>query len=394
MILVLQANSERAAELRALGEMLVANAHRLIGPEHEFRATEVVSGTEFAGQQLVQVRAWASSLERDRYEIHKTQDGFTVQATPPDDVAQALQGGHEDLELATEATRLFVRYHIDPTKESAEPIGHDELAGRHGHRTEAAREPVLSGRVWSWDASALVAAAALEAQSLDGAVLPEDARSLAAEIVLRIGEDEASPRQFEFEDSFFEAGADRSAARVLPLLLLPVATQLRAAIDEGDGWTTFERAFRAGRQSCASRGRRSAASLGAWVGSCLEDIMREGWALSSRIGDGGSPLRRLRFCVLGDWDPESGRPSHPSTRGTDHRVDCWRRRRLDHRVSARRGHTSTRARGDGRCLRLRAGPGPSVGPPRCSEALSTCLRARRGIRILEERTLSSAHAPF
>ena len=93
--------------------------------------------------------------------------------------------------------------------------------------------PPSRGVYGPWDTSALVAAAALEAHLLDGTVLPEEALSFAAEIVLRIGEGEAGPRQFEFEDTFFEEGADRSAARVLPLLLLPVATQLRAVLDEG-----------------------------------------------------------------------------------------------------------------------------------------------------------------
>ena len=82
MFVVLRANGERAAELRTLGETLVANARRLIGQEHEHGPTEVASGTEFAEQQLVQVRAWASTLDRDRYETHKAKDGFYVQAKP------------------------------------------------------------------------------------------------------------------------------------------------------------------------------------------------------------------------------------------------------------------------------------------------------------------------
>ena len=204
------------------------------------------SATEFAEQPLAQVRVWASSLDRDRYQAHETPDGFYVQATPPDDVAQALQARNEDLGLATEATRLFVRYHIDPTKGSAEPIGHDELAADMATARKLLESPSSRDVYGPWDASALVAAAALEAHLLDGAVLPEDALSLAAEIVLRIGESEASPRLFEFEDTYFELGADRTAARVLPLLLLPVAAQLRAVLDEDDGRMTFEHALHSG----------------------------------------------------------------------------------------------------------------------------------------------------
>ena len=306
MYLVLRANGERAAELRALGQTLVANAPRLIGQEHEHGPTEVASGTGLAEQQPVQVRAWASSLERDRYEVHETQDGFSVQATPPDDVAQALQGSHEDLELAMEATRLFVRYHIDPTKGSAEPIGHDELAADMATARKLLESPSSRDVYGPWDASALVAAAALEAHLLDGAVLPEDALSLAAEIVLRIGESEASPRLFDFEDTYFELGADRTAARVLPLLLLPVATQLRAVLDEDDGRMTFEHALHSGVNFARAVAYEVRLHLArgldhVWKTPCLKD-----GHCHHELG-GWIAAETMRFCVLGDWDPETGR---------------------------------------------------------------------------------------
>ena len=92
----------------------------------------------------------------------------------------------------------------------------------------------------------MVAAVALEAHLLGGADLEDDALSFAADTVLRIGEGEAWPRQFEFDDTFFEQAADRSAARALPLLLLPIDSRLRAVIDKADGWMALERAARAG----------------------------------------------------------------------------------------------------------------------------------------------------
>ena len=308
LFLVLRANGERAAELRALGETLVANARRLIGQEREHSPTEVESDTEFAEQQLVQVRAWASTLDRDGYETHKTKDGFYVQAKPPDDVAQALQGKNRDLELATEAIRLFVRYDIEPKKEFAGPIGHDELVADMATARKLLENPQSSGAFGPWDTSALVAAAALEAHLLDGAVLPEEALSCAAEIVLRIGEGEAWPRQFEFEDTFFESGADRSASRVLPLLLLPAATQLRAVLDEEDGWTTFERAFRAGVNLARAVADEVRLHLArgldhVWKTSCVRDGHCH-HELGSWIA-----TETMRICVLGAWDPETGRRS-------------------------------------------------------------------------------------
>ena len=279
-----QATGERAAELRAVGETLVANAGRLIGHEREDKPTGVKSATEFAEQPLAQVRVWASSLDRDRYQAHETPDGFYVQATPPDDVAQALQARNEDLGLATEAIRLFVRYHIEPKKEFAEPIGHDELAADMATARKLLENPSSRGVYGPLDTAAVVVAVALEAHLLDGTVLPEEALSFAAEIVLRIGEGEAWPRQFEFEESFFEEGADRSAARVLPLLLLPVATQLRRVLDEGDEWTTFERTFHAGVNLARAVADEVRLHLARGLESRLEDVMRDGWALSPRTG--------------------------------------------------------------------------------------------------------------
>ncbi len=69
----------------------------------------------------------------------------------------------------------------------------------------------------------MVTAAALEAHFLNGVDLPVDALSFAADILFRIGEHEPGPRPYEFEDTFFEMGGDRSAARALPLLVLPAA---------------------------------------------------------------------------------------------------------------------------------------------------------------------------
>ena len=308
MFMVVQADSERTAELRALGETLVANARRLVGREHEHRPSEAASGTELAEEQLATVRAWASSLERDRYEVRETRDGFSVQASPPDDIAQALQSRHEDLELATETTRLFVRYHIKPKKESAPPIGHDELAADMVTARKLLESPSSRGVHDPWDTSALVAAAALEAHLLEDAVLPEEALSIAVETVLRIGEGAAGPRPFEFEGTYFESGADRSAARVLPLLLLPSATELRAMLDGGSGSVTFERAFRAvvDLARAVSDEVRLHLARGLdhlWKTPCVKDGRCHhdlGWRIATET---------ICFCVRGDWDPETGQYS-------------------------------------------------------------------------------------
>ena len=107
MFMVLRANGERAAELRALSEQLVANARRHIESTRNDEQTGAVDDTaNTIEQQLAKVRAWASCLDRDKYQAHEAPDGLHVQAIPPQDVVQALQHGNDDLERAQESNSI------------------------------------------------------------------------------------------------------------------------------------------------------------------------------------------------------------------------------------------------------------------------------------------------
>ena len=306
MFMVMQADDDRAPELRALGETLVANAGHLIEPKRDHQSMKVDSRREFNKPQLVHVRAWASSLDRDSYQAHKTQDGFYLASTPPAEVVEALQDSSEDLELGREATRLFVRDRIDPKKEDAPTIGVGELVADIAASRKLLENPPSLRVHDPWDIAALVAAAALEAHFVEDADLSDDALSFAAETVLGVGEGVAGPRQFEFEEAFFEAGADRSVARVLPLLLLPIAAQLRAAVDGKDGSTTFERAFCAGVNLARAVPYEVRLHLArgldhVWKTPCLEysSCHHElGWRIA---------IETMRWCLLDAWDPDTGR---------------------------------------------------------------------------------------
>ena len=128
MFMVVRANEERAAELRALGEKLVANARRHIESIRDEDPTEAETDTgDSIEQRLLTVRAWASSLDRDSYQALEVSGGLSIQATPPEDVVQALQHSNEGLQRVKEETRLFVRYCIKPKKGCTEPIGPEEL---------------------------------------------------------------------------------------------------------------------------------------------------------------------------------------------------------------------------------------------------------------------------
>ena len=309
MFMGVRADEKRAVELRALGETLVANARRKVESTREGKPAEAdAHAGDSIEQQVAWVRAWASSLDRGRYQAHEDSDGLYIQSTPPDDAVQALQDTNADMERAQGAIRLFGRYEIDRKKEGAEAIAPDALAADVATARNLLETPPSLRVHDPWDTAASVAAAALKAHILEGADLPEDALCFSAETVFRIGEGEACPRPYEFEDTIFEQGADRSAARAVPLLLLPVAARIRAVVDKADGRTAFERAASAGvnlTQAVANEVRlHLARGLDhVWKTPCAGDRRchhEVGWQFATET---------MRHCVLGGMDPDTGRGS-------------------------------------------------------------------------------------
>ena len=309
MFMGVHADEERAAELRVLAEKLVTNARRhLVSSRDDELADSVAPAGDSIEEKLMPVRLWASCLDRDSYQAHEASDGLYVHPTPPEDVTQALKPSNKDLHRFQEATRLFVRYHVDSQKHGAQAISPDELATDISIARNLLESPPTLVAHDPWDTAALVAAAALEAHLIDGAELQNDALSFAAETVLRVGEGEASPRQFEFEETYYERGADRSAARALPLLLLPTAGRLRAVIDKGDGWTAFERAARAGVNLARAVSSEARLHLARgldhlWMTPCVAGRLchhEVGWQIATET---------MRRCILGDWDRATGRRS-------------------------------------------------------------------------------------
>lgn len=311
MLIGIKADGEqRIEELRAVGEALVENARQLVEIRKDRETAEIDSGTHTDDGELVTMaRAWASSLDRGSYQIQKTIDGYRVESTPPADVVQALQESTGEVEGTSEVTRLFVRYSVDPKKENAAAIGVDELvADLAAVRTLLETPPPLeshdSWNMAAWntlDASAMVAAAALEAHLVKDAGLPDEALTFAAELLICIGDGATGPRPFEIEESYNEWGADRSAARTLPLLLLPVAADLRAAIDEKDGSMALEQAFGACVNLAGAVPYEVQLHLARgldriWETPCAENRCCHhdmGWRIATET---------MRCCMIGDWD--------------------------------------------------------------------------------------------
>ena len=304
-LMVVRAQDSRSVEIRKLGEALVANARRFAEQGDDQPAEPQASNVASEQHLVVQARAWASSLDRDRFQVHETAEGIVVEAAPPADVVDALQSRNKDLERGREGIRLFVRYHIGLTKVTPETIGRDDLVADIGAARKMLVDPSPGGPHDPLDTAALVSATALEAHLVEGVDLPDDALGVATEIILQIGD--ASPRPDEFEGVLCEYGADRSAARVIPLFLLPIGAKLRDLPDEMDGLTTFERAAR-GAVNLArvpseevrlhlARGLDHVWSVPCADGCCHHEL---GWQIATET---------VRYCAYGPWDPEIGQRS-------------------------------------------------------------------------------------
>jgi hypothetical protein len=302
MYLVIRADDTRAAELRAIGEQLVENARRLVVGESD-EADEAAA--DVALEQLAPVRAWASGLDRDTYQAQRTEAGLYIQNRPPDDVAQALERGNEDLHRGQEATRLIVRYCIEHRKDGAEEVLADELAADLALARDLKDNPPGMWFGDRWDPSTAVAAAALSAHLLHGVALTDDLLIFAVDTVLRVGDGEMSAHQFEFEETYFEWGADRRAAYALPLLLLPATARLLALVDGGDGSDTYDRAIAAGTNLARAVAHEVRLHLArgldrVWEVPCADDE-RCHHEVALQLA-----LESMRDCTFGEWDPDIG----------------------------------------------------------------------------------------
>ena len=163
-----------------------------------------------------------------------------------------------------------------------------------------------SGADGSWDTAALVAATALEVHFVNGTDVSMEALSFAADTVLRIGECEAGLRSFDVEETYFEDGADRSAGRALPLLLLPIATKLRAFVGRGGETTMFDRTARACIRLAGAVPNEVRLHLGRGLDHVWDAPCAEAGSCHHEVGL-QIATEAMRDCVVGRWDPGIGR---------------------------------------------------------------------------------------
>lgn len=294
--LVLAAGPERAEELRLVGHQLVENVRCRL----EQLGDAVPAGS--AEMELSTARAWASGLDRSTYTMQKTDNGYLIESHPPAEVAAVLSAGMSGVLRSQESTRLIVRYHIKQEDGTAEPITTEDLIADLHSAVTLLDDPTELDAM-GWDAPAAVGAYALTQHLVHGQPLPDDSVKIAVDIVLRVGEGDLPQRGHDIEESFFSQGADRSAARVLPLLLTPIADHVRRVVDGADGAAAYARAEAAVARLAHANALQTRLFLArgldnVWSAACAHDATCPHRA-TLRV-----TIDMMRNCVLGPWNME------------------------------------------------------------------------------------------
>jgi hypothetical protein len=220
MMLTLRAEGDRIAHLKALGEQLLANAVAEVGDDSSADAHEY----------LAAVRNWASALDRAAYEERQEDDRFLIQQIVDSEVEQVLGDTNADLRRTNDAMGLIVRHaHVRDNGGRATDIHAEALAADITLARQLLDEPPQSVG-FSADGPVAAAASAVELHLSGRVAVVDDNLVWSATILLRVAAGVIENSVDRFDDSFFSQGADRSAARALPFLLLPAAHRLRAAL--------------------------------------------------------------------------------------------------------------------------------------------------------------------
>lgn len=238
MMLTLRAEGDRIAQLKALGDRLQANA----------RAQVADDSSPGAREHLAAVRNWAASLDRSGYEVRQEDDHLLIQQAADPEVDQVLGATNTDLRRANDAVGLTVRHaHVRDNGGRAPDVEDEALAADLALARDLLHNPPRTVG-FSADGPVAVAASALELHLTSRARVSDDDLTWSATVLLQLAASIAERQHDDFDDSLFGQGADRSAGRALPFLLLPAARGVRAALsadapDEVDQFVALNRSI-------------------------------------------------------------------------------------------------------------------------------------------------------
>lgn len=305
MFLCVRAEEDRAKELRALGVELVAKQRRRIEQALRNRSPHEPKATDAVIEDLLSsARLWATALDRDAYQTEPIEGGILVRRDPPVELVQAMEGRSRDSEREFTAMRLMGSYCYGSKKIAQAASDPSALVTDLKAAKLLYEDPPTTALGDSLDVPAAVAAYALESHLLRNVPLPDDLLSFAGEMLLQVATGGRGVREGEYEGTYCEWASDRSAARAIPLLLLPAAASLRALIDDADGAGAYERAVRGCEclaKAVADEVRVSLARGldGVWSTPCIaQGRCHHEIALALAT-------ESIRDSALGEWDAEA-----------------------------------------------------------------------------------------
>ncbi len=307
--LVVHADEDRVVELRSIGERLINAAERMVAlaagadesPGDDEPSTEISTDVTY----ITTVRNWASALDRDRYRVYSEEGVTYITSDPPQDVRDALESGNDDLRRGQEAANLLWRHSmnrkVDPDGRGEPPEG--DLASDLLTAQSLLDDPPVANATGLWDSPAAVGASAIEAVVLRDTELPVELIGFVVNTVVAVAEGAQSPREFEYEGTYFEQGADRSAARALPLLLLPAAEPLLDACGIEGEVTGPSRVVEAGHHLARAVPNETRLHLARGLDPVWETPCQSG-TCHHEIGL-ELAIESMRDSLLGDWDYEA-----------------------------------------------------------------------------------------
>jgi hypothetical protein len=293
MRLTLQAEGQRVTQLRELGERLMAAA-RVQGGDVSSPAAQ---------QHLATVQNWAASLDRTAYEVEERNGQFVIQQVVDPQVAAVLRETSADLLRGEEASGLVVRHaHSRDNGGRAPDMASEALAADLATARDLLANPPKTALGRSPDGPVAAAASAIELHFDRGVDVSDEDLRWSAAVLLRVAEDVREHPSYINDISLFIQGADRSAGRALPYLLLPAASDLRQSIEINSAEDLEELinlngaiAWRASNEARLAYARAldvvwSTPCYGDLDGRCHHEVAYELVKTS------------YRNCVLGPWD--------------------------------------------------------------------------------------------
>lgn len=216
--LTLRANTKRAAQLKALGAELLKKASARAGG----------SASSNDQRELAVVKQWAAFLDRDAYEVTRTDDRVLVEISADPETRRVLNATDEGLQSYQDALGLVVR-HGHPRKKGgpAPELGPDQLISDLAVARRITDECAAPGMGALSEGPAAVAASALELHLSGRSIQDLGDVCWGAEHLLRVAAEFGALSDVGSSRSFSSDGPDCLAGRALPYLLLPDAAQIR-----------------------------------------------------------------------------------------------------------------------------------------------------------------------